>query len=383
MSPLIQLGPNTRLDALSTDGVERTEPSGPPTAFRVWKAGANTTDHGPTLFTERSAKLLLEDQARRGNRYSFDINHLALNKNAPLESQRAVGWFDIEVRGGELWAVNCEFADFVRDGLTKDPPAWRYHSPAYDVTDDGEVISLLNIAITNTPATWGVTALASREASAERKNRMATAMKGSDIIAALEGDDEDKKAAAEAAVKAAFPEEEPKDEGESKEEDGDEPEKKDGEEEPEKKAARSAEDEPEKKDSTLAAALAEVNRLASKVAGLEKKNEADERKTLLASRPDFSPELVTLLAKAPMSMVRDSVAKLPKTAAASRSTESVQATRPGDAGAANRLAPDASQKLAERMGLRKSAAVIGWDPNMKTTRVFPVLAGVSAAKKEA
>ncbi len=382
-------GPIRRLDALSTEGVERAEPGGPPTAFRIWKAGANVTDHGPTLFTDRSAKMLLEEQARRGNRYSFDINHLALNKEAPLESQRSVGWFDIDVRNGELWAVNCEFADFVRDGLTKEPPAWKYHSPAYDVTEDGEVISLLNIAITNTPATWGVTALASREAQPKRNTRMsakAESMKWGDIKAALDGDDEDKKASAYAAIQAAFPDKEPDgDEGgddKKKEDAEDEPEKKDAADDAEKKDSKASEEEPEKKDSTVAAALAEVNRLSAKVRDLEKKNETDERKTLLASRPDFGPELLKILAKAPMSMVREHVATLPKTAAI-RSTESVQATRPGDAGAASRLAPEASQALAERMGLRKSAAAIGWDPNMKTTRVFPVLAGAPAAKKEA
>ncbi len=376
-------GPIRRLDMLSTEGVERSEPNGAPTAFRIWKAGENITDHGPTLFTERSAKLLLDEQARRGNRYSFDVNHLALNKDAPLESQRAVGWFDIEVRSGELWAVNCEFAEFVRAGLTQEPPAWKYHSPAYDVTEDGEVVSLMNIAITNTPATWGVTALASREAP-KKGSRMATkAAKWSDLKAAMEGTDEDAKASAYATISAAFPDSTEPDGDESEKKEGDEPEKKkDAEEEPEKKDSKSSEDEPEKKDSTVAAALAEVNRLSAKVRELEKKNETDERKSLLASRPDFGPELLKILAKAPMSMVREHVATLPKTAGVQRSTETIQATRPGDQGSASRLAPEASQALAERMGLRKSAAAIGWDPNMKTTRVFPVLAGATAAKKE-
>lgn len=390
-----------RLGVLSTDGVERAGPKEPPVAFRIWKAGENITDHGPTLFSERSASLLLDEQARRGNRYSFDVNHLALDKNAPLESQRAVGWFDIEVRNGELWAVNCEFSDFVRDGLTKDPPEWKYFSPAYQQDiETSEVTSLANIAVTNLPATWRVTALASqtanqamhvnasREANKEGTRMSAksnTNMKWGDIKAALDGDDEDKKASAYAAIKAAFPDKEPEgDEGEKKKEDGEgEPEKKDAEEEPEKKDSKASEEEPEKKDSTVAAALAEVNRLSAKVRELEKKNEADERRTLLASRPDFAPELVKILAKAPMAMVREHVAMLPKTATATRSTETVQATRSGDNGAANRLAPEASQALAERMGLRKSTAAIGWDPNMKTTRVFPVLAGTTAVKKEA
>ncbi len=369
-------------DALTTDGVERSEANGPPTAFRIWKQGSNVTDHGPTIFSERSASKLLEEQARRGNRFSIDVDHMSLDKSAPLENHQAVGWFSLDVRAGELWATDIEWVnDTIRAGLTKG--AWKYMSPAYDVDDDGEVTSFLNLSLTANPATHATTALASREAQTQRKTRMtakAEAMQWGDIKAALDGDDEDKKASAYAAIKAAFPDKEPDgDEGEKKKE-GDDSEKKDSkasEDEPEK---RDAEDEPEKKDSTVAAALAEVNRLSAKVRDLEKKNETDERKSLLASRPDFAPELVTILAKAPIALVREHVAKLPKTAAVTRSTETIQATRSGDAGAASRLAPAASQALAERMGLRKSAAAIGWDPNMKTTRVFPV--GAVAAKKE-
>jgi hypothetical protein len=55
-------------------------------------------------------------------------------QDAPLENQRAVGWFDIDVRDGELWAVNVEWTDVpCVAGSQPDPPEWRYHSPAYDI----------------------------------------------------------------------------------------------------------------------------------------------------------------------------------------------------------------------------------------------------------
>lgn len=369
-------------DALTTDGVERVEVNGPPVAFRIWKAGANVTDHGPTVFSERSAELLMAEQSTRGNRFSIDVDHMSLDKSAPLENHQAVGWFSLAVRDGELWATDIEWVnDSIRDGLTRG--AWKYMSPAYDVDDSGEVTSFLNLSLTANPATHSTTALASREAitRSSRMTAKATAMKWGDIKAALDGDDEDKKAAAYAAIQAAFPDKEPDgDEGEKK--DADEPEKKEtkaSEDEPEKK---DSEEEPEKKDSTLAAALAEVNRLAATVARLEKKDETNERKSLLASRPDFAPELVKILEKAPMSMVRDTVAKLPKGPASLRTTETTQATRPGSTDGGSRLPPEESRKLAERMGLRTATAAIGWDPNMRTTRVFPALAGVANSKKE-
>jgi phage I-like protein len=104
---------------------------------------------------------LLTLQKQRGNLFSIDVDHMSLNSQAPPENHKAVGWFTIEARHGDLWAVNVEWTDDVRAGLAKDPPEWRYFSPAYDTKrDSGEIVRLLNIAVTNNPATWNVTALA-------------------------------------------------------------------------------------------------------------------------------------------------------------------------------------------------------------------------------
>ena len=75
-----------RVRATSTpdDGVER-DADGIPTALRLWRAGDNPTDYGVHRFTPESAQLLLEQQATRGNRFSFDVNHASLDASAPLE----------------------------------------------------------------------------------------------------------------------------------------------------------------------------------------------------------------------------------------------------------------------------------------------------------
>ncbi len=192
---------NTRrfFDSLTTDGVERAEANGPPTAFRIWKQGSNVTDHGPTIFSDRSAELLAAEQATRGNRYSIDVDHMSLDKSAPIENHAAVGWFSLEVRAGELWATAIEWVnDTIRAGLSKG--AWKYMSPAYDVDEDGEVISFLNLSLTANPATHATTALASRGAHSKDPRKMAKAkaagMKWGDIKAALDGEDEDAKASA-------------------------------------------------------------------------------------------------------------------------------------------------------------------------------------------
>jgi hypothetical protein len=378
-----------RLDALASDGVERAEPNGPPTAFRIWRAGLNPTDAGPTLFTDRSAALLLAQQAERGNRYPIDIDHLSLNVDAPLESRRAVGWFSIEVRDGELWARDVEWTDTVRDGLAKEPPEWRYHSPAYDQDPvTGEVLGLLNLAITNLPATHSVTALASRVTKGASMNY-------EDVKAALSGADEEKRAAAWAAIKAAFDGEEP--EKKDAEDEPPAPEKTDAEEPPpdsepapEKKTdAEEKEDEedepdappPEKKETSVVASIdAELRKVNAKLAVLEKERDDKERAAILASR-EMSPALAKVLAKKPLASVREICAALPPKAEkpASKTTEAVQATRgatQGQGGAA-RLPAEEKRKLDERMGLVKRQASIRHDG---LHSYFPVLTAEDARR---
>ena len=171
--------------AFSSDGVERS-PSGAPNAFRIWRAGVNVTDYGPHVFSRASAVKLMAVQNIRGNLISIDVDHLSLSQGkdaAPPESRKAAGFHRLAVRqspdGPELWAVDVEWTDAVRAGLEKDPPEWRYFSPAYDVNKSGEITAYLNTALTNNPATWRANALASmrprEEPSLTKEQIIATA----------------------------------------------------------------------------------------------------------------------------------------------------------------------------------------------------------------
>lgn len=138
-------------------GVER-DADGVPTAIRLWRAGDNPTDYGVHRLTTESVRRLLAEQDRRGNRYSFDVNHASLDKTAPLENQRAVGSFAIAERGGELWAVACRFSADMRGQLAAG--AFLSISPAYDVAADGTIVGLTNCALTSNPATHNATRIA-------------------------------------------------------------------------------------------------------------------------------------------------------------------------------------------------------------------------------
>lgn len=318
--------------AFNEEGVERPAPGAAPTAFRIWRAGPNRTDMGVHVFSPGSAQRLMSDQAVRGNRFSIDADHLSLSKTAPPESRKAVGWHRLEVRqspeGPELWAVDVEWTDAVRAGLEKDPPEWRYFSPAYKTDPDTrEIVSYLNTAITNNPATHHVTELATLQAASR------TSMDYKEMAAAFFGDDDEKRAAAKdsyakmseaerKAFKAAWraAQEHAFEDAKAAEGDGDGDE---GDKKPEKKpeaAARATED-GEAKEARQAASAADtetdtVAALAARLQTLEAaaaaRAESDERKTLLATRPDLAPEVVAWLDGEPIAVVRKAIAKLPK-----------------------------------------------------------------------
>lgn len=359
------------------EGVDRPAPGMAPTAFRIWKAGLNITDKGNAIFSAQSAELLMAEQSMRGNLYSIDVDHLSLSEKAPPESRKAAGWHKLEIRqsneGPELWATECEWVDFAKSGLEKDPPEWRYFSPAFDVsTKTNEVISYLNTALTNNPATWSVTALASRGAE------QVVAMTRKEMVAALEhmanGEGVDGKSVATAILAMIKSGEIPKDEDapEHKEPDGDEPK-----EEP-KEASEDPSGEPDgdEEETTRLAASADVRvirllesieseRKAERVAREKEKIET-ERKTLVASRVVTNVEVKKWLLdpSTPIQSVRDACRALPSASAPENpaAAATVQATR-GESQGTGSGALD--QKLADaldsRMGIRSTRKALRYE----------------------
>lgn len=365
----------------ASDGVERG-PDGTPVAFRIWKAGENPTEKGMTIFSETSAKMLLAEQERRANLYSIDFDHLSLSKDAPPEARRAAGWFRIDARNGELWAIDVAWTPVAKAGLQKDPPEFRYFSPAYDVSKDTrEVTSLLNMALTNSPATWANTALATRTATAlasRAGSNEGSPMKYDDLMAHLAamagGDDKEEAKKAKAAMATLKASEDP---------DGDTPVK-----EPKKDAEcppdetkKDAEDPPKeepskeepKKDAIAASAFlselaSTVQAQAKELASMRKDREDNERASILASRKDLGEALVKTLTKMPIALMKETIAGLP--AQKAPSVTQAHATRGHDQSgtggseqiAATRMSAHAD-RLDQQMGMSKRANAIRTDGN--------------------
>lgn len=364
------------------DGVE-LGPAGTPVAFRIWQAGPNVTDYGTHVFTERSAAALMAEQAKRGNLYSIDVDHLSLKPDAPPEARKAVGWARLDTRpspeGPELWAVDVEWTDVVAAGLAKRPPEWRYFSPAYDVTEaTGEIVSFLNIALTNNPATHSVTALAARRIAANTGNAMK--MSYEQALAALLGDDEEKRSAAKECIaawaKAAADAESGGGEGDDKDDkeatrasegDDEKPKAKDEEATRATAASRTAAGSSDGE----AALLARVGEQDKRLAELEKSNEEGRRKELLASRPDLTEGQRSYLASKPLRDVEALLASplLGKpadggTANAARVTATrgeTQASREEARGAIRASRSQSAEQIAERFGRPSKPAKIHWE----------------------
>ncbi|MBX3201802.1 MAG: hypothetical protein KF894_26945 [Labilithrix sp.] len=171
-----------RASAAGRPLVERPAPGKAPTAFRIWAFGPNICDGKTVVFSERSAEMLLAEQAARARLYSFDFDHRSMMQDVSPEAGKSAGWHVLELRPDEagkpeLWATQCEWTEVARAGLEAVTPEWRYFSPTYDLDPlTGEVVGYVGCALTNNPLTHGIPALASasgRPSSSARPRALA------------------------------------------------------------------------------------------------------------------------------------------------------------------------------------------------------------------
>lgn len=143
-------------------------PRSPPSEFRIFPAGEWESSKGTFLFDEQSGALVLDEWRTRGLKLTFDYEHAALEPAGEIaEGAPNAGNFDLELRGGELWAVNIHWTDRAADYLRAGE--YLYFSPAFAHDADGRVTRLVNIALTNLPATFGQEPLV---AASERTKHM-------------------------------------------------------------------------------------------------------------------------------------------------------------------------------------------------------------------
>jgi len=156
-----------------------------PTEFRLFKAGENASRKGSFLFDDEAAAAVMAAYREHGVDVMIDLEHLAVAPEEVTGDARnfdssARGWCKLELRDGELWAVDVKWTeDGARRLRNKEQ---RYISPAFSTDDEGRIVELYNIALTALPATDHTPALV----AASTANRGPGNMKPEQIRKALE-----------------------------------------------------------------------------------------------------------------------------------------------------------------------------------------------------
>lgn len=155
---------NRRLDILNCWRPEivlsgsRDEPSAP-TEFLLFANGKTKTLKGDFGCNDEACTHVLSAMKKAGrDKLPIDYNHGQVGFMAGFDSGRAAGWFVPANRNGELWATEVEWTPAGKKALLD--REYRLYSPAFRTDEKLNVIELINVALTNLPATLNQTPLA-------------------------------------------------------------------------------------------------------------------------------------------------------------------------------------------------------------------------------
>jgi phage I-like protein len=131
-----------------------------PTEFRLLESGTTKTTKGDILCDAGHAAGALTQLARDGrDLLPIDYDHDMVSMLG--SNKKAAGWFKLEARNGALWATNVTWTPAAAKALSE--REYRYFSPALFRDDKGFVTRIINVALTNLPATLNQAALVASE----------------------------------------------------------------------------------------------------------------------------------------------------------------------------------------------------------------------------
>jgi phage I-like protein len=163
-APTPPAGSAARLDGLAAGGdvyIPTPEEFVPPSAVRLFRFGDNPTTKG-NFILEPGAGEVMKYALAYGNPLPFDYCHAMVAPPPgcpPDEAGKAAGWFRCEVRDDGLYAGRASWTPAGRERLRV--REFAFTSPAFLATKKGEVVAIINCAITNIPATYDLTPLVS------------------------------------------------------------------------------------------------------------------------------------------------------------------------------------------------------------------------------
>jgi len=127
----------------------------PPTEITLFGAGKTETTKGPVFFDDKAGKDVMAAFTNHGcDMLPFDIAHGMLNPFAPPDGAKAAAWFKPAVKGGALVASDIQWTPYGLAALQA--REFRFFSPAImRDRESGRPTELINVALTNIPATKG------------------------------------------------------------------------------------------------------------------------------------------------------------------------------------------------------------------------------------
>lgn len=137
-------------------------PKAPPSEFRIFKRGVNSSVKGDFLFDDQAAELVMAAYAEHGVELTIDYDHHTLLTGSGVKAISA-GWFALELRDGDLWACNVRWTPAATAHL--EAGEYRYMSPLFHSDmQTGRIEKVLDVALTNTPALFDIDALVAASA---------------------------------------------------------------------------------------------------------------------------------------------------------------------------------------------------------------------------
>jgi phage I-like protein len=161
------------------------EGANPPPNFIILKKGKTDTTKGTILFDDKSAKDVMAFFSEKGlDQLPIDFNHGMLSIISTPEGSKAAGWFTPSVEDGNLVANDVEWTPMATSALKN--REFRFFSPALGMDPEtGRVKRLINVALTNLPATNNQTPLVAHDVGADRPPKGQDRGHMSEILKAL------------------------------------------------------------------------------------------------------------------------------------------------------------------------------------------------------
>jgi phage I-like protein len=180
----------TALGAVATASPLELANEQPPTEFRIFRAGANTSDKGTFIFDDDAAEAVMSAYAKKASTLTMDYEHQAL-ADPPIEAPASCYSWTPEVRNGELWATNVKWTPRA-SGLIAAREYTRFSPAFFHDPKTMRVQKILNVALTNVEALDGIEPLMAASATSPTGDRpMAKKMQCKACLKALKAPTDD------------------------------------------------------------------------------------------------------------------------------------------------------------------------------------------------